>query len=91
MPEIKQTIQTNFKNTIIICGGFDKEKAEAAIQKGRANLVAFGRPFINNSYLVERMANDWPLSQELHVDTFYSADEKGYTDCPALKKEPLSA
>jgi N-ethylmaleimide reductase len=87
--DIKKMIRDNFKNTIIVCGGFDKETAETAIQKGMADLVAFGRPFINNPDLVERMANDWPLSQELHLDTFYSADEKGYIDYPALKKEPM--
>jgi len=42
--------------------------------------VAFGRPFINNPDLVERMANDYPLSKDLKMDLFYSADAKGYTD-----------
>ena len=80
--EIKKLIRKNFKNTIILCGGYDKEKAEADIESGLADLIAFGRPFINNPDLVERMANDWPLSQDLHMDLFYTADEKGYTDYP---------
>lgn len=80
--EIKKLIRKNFKNTIILCGGYDKEKAEADIEIGLADLVAFGRPFINNPDLVERMANNWPLSDKLHMDQFYSADEKGYTDYP---------
>lgn len=80
--EIKQLIRKNFKNTIILCGGYDKEKAEADIESGLADLVAFGRPFINNPDLVERMANEWPLSQDLKMDLFYTADEKGYTDYP---------
>jgi N-ethylmaleimide reductase len=61
--EIKQLIRKNFKNIIILCGGYDKEKAENALEIGLADLIAFGRPFINNPDLVERMANDWPLSQ----------------------------
>jgi N-ethylmaleimide reductase len=78
--EIKKMIRHNFKNTMIMCGGYDKEKAEADIESGLCDLVAFGRPFINNPDLVERLKNNWPLSQELHADLFYSADEKGYTD-----------
>jgi N-ethylmaleimide reductase len=84
---IKKTIRKNFKNSIILCGGYDKEKAEIDIESGLADLIAFGRPFINNPDLVERMANDWPLSQDLKMDLFYTADEKGYTDYPIYKKQ----
>lgn len=80
--EIKKLIRHNFKNTLILCGGYDKESAEAAIESGITDLVAFGRPFINNPDLVERFKNDWPLSEDLKTDLFYSADEKGYTDYP---------
>ena len=80
--EIKKTISYNFKNTIIHCGGFDKPKAEAEIETGLADLIAFGRPFINNPDLVERFQNDWALSKELYMDLFYTADKKGYTDYP---------
>lgn len=83
--EIKQAIRNTFKNTIILAGGYDKERAEADIESGLGDLVAFGRPFINNPDLVERFKNNWPLSQELHMDLFYSADEKGYTDYPVYK------
>jgi N-ethylmaleimide reductase len=80
--EIKKMIRHNFKNTMIMCGGYNKEKAEADIESGLCDLVAFGRPFINNPDLVERLKSNWPLSQELHADLFYSADEKGYADYP---------
>ncbi len=80
--DIKKLIRNNFKNTIILSGGYDKERAEADIQSGLGDLVAFGRPFINNPDLVERFGNNWPLSQDLKMDLFYSADEKGYTDYP---------
>lgn len=78
--EIKQKIRSNFKNTIITCGGFAKDTAEAAIESGLTNAAAFGRPFINNPDLVERFKKDEPLSQDLKMDLFYMADEKGYTD-----------
>jgi N-ethylmaleimide reductase len=80
--EIKKIIGNNFNNTIIYCGGFDLERAEKEIQNGMADLIAFGRPFINNPDLVTRFKNNWPLSQSLNMDQFYTADEKGYTDYP---------
>lgn len=83
--DIKKTIRKNFRNSLILCGGFDQESAELAIASGLADLVAFGRPFINNPDLVERFKNDWSLSQNLNADLFYTADEKGYTDYPSYQ------
>ena len=83
--ELKKLIRNNFKNAIILSGGYDRERAEADIQRGLGDLVAFGRPFINNPDLVKRFKNNWALSQDLHMDLFYTADEKGYTDYPFYK------
>lgn len=80
--EIKKAIRENFTNTVILAGGHDKESAETAITSGLANLAAFGRPFINNPDLVQRLANNWPLNQELKMDLFYTPGETGYTDYP---------
>jgi N-ethylmaleimide reductase len=88
--EIKNLIRKNFTNSIILCGGFNKESAEAAINSGLANLIAFGRPFINNPDLVERMENNWPLSKTLHMDLFYSANDTGYTDYPIFQQQPTA-
>ena len=66
---------------LIIAGGFDKQRAEAYLQEGKADLIGFGRPYIANPDLVERMANDWPLN-EVNRATMYGGDEKGYTDYP---------
>lgn len=83
--EIKKLIRLNFKNTIISCGGYDKESAEADLESGMSDLIGFGRPFINNPDLVERLEFNHELSQSLNTDLFYTADEKGYTDYPAFK------
>lgn len=85
--EIKKLIRNNFKNTIIICGGYDKESAEADLESGLCDLVGFGRQFINNPDLVERLKYNHELSQSLNTDLFYTADEKGYTDYPNFKEE----
>lgn len=79
---IKQAIRKAFKNTFISAGGYDQKRAEADIDSGLYDLVAIGRPFINNPDLVERYKNNWPLSANLDMNTFYSADKVGYTDYP---------
>jgi N-ethylmaleimide reductase len=83
--ELKKLIRKNFKNTIILSGGYEKERAESDLQSGLGDLVAFGRPFINNPDLVDRMQNNLPLSEGLNMDQFYTADEIGYTDYPVYK------
>lgn len=88
--EIKTLIRHNFKNTLILSGGYDKVKAEVDIESGLADLVAFGRPFINNPDFVEREENNWVLSEDLKMDFFYSADENGYTDYPLHKAQLIS-
>jgi N-ethylmaleimide reductase len=80
--ELKKLIRNTFKNAIILSGGYDQQRAEADIQSGLGDLVAFGRPYINNPDLVARFKNNWTLSQDLRMDLFYTADEKGYTDYP---------
>lgn len=88
--EIKKLIRKNFTNSIILCGGYNKESAEADLTRGLANLIAFGRSFINNPDLVERMANNWPLSNTLHTDLFYTASDAGYTDYHIFQQQPTA-
>ncbi len=88
---IKQLIRNNFKNALILCGNYNLESAEADLHSGLADLIAFGRPFINNPDLVYRFEHNWPLATELNMDLFYSADEKGYTDYPAHETSPVLA
>jgi N-ethylmaleimide reductase len=83
--EIKKLIRKNFKNALIMCGGYDKDSAEADIESGLCDLVAFGRPFINNPDLVKRLENNQALSQNLKMELFYTADEHGYTDYTNFK------
>lgn len=83
--EIKKIIRKEFENTLILSGGYTFESAEKELENGIANLIAFGKPFINNPDLVARFTNDWLLSKELDKDTFYTPGEKGYTDYPVHK------
>lgn len=70
-----------FDGPLIIAGGFDKQRAEAYLQQGKADLIGFGRPYIANPDLAERLANDWPLNN-VNRETLYGGDEQGYTDYP---------
>lgn len=84
---IKQTIREKLRKTIILAGGYSKETAERDLRNGLADLIAFGRPFISNPDLTERMLHDRPINTNWDFNTFYSADEKGYTDYPCYQAE----
>lgn len=84
--EIKRAIRKKFERTLIFSGGYTMERAESELEGGLANLIAFGKPFINNPDLVQRFANGWQLSKDLDMNTFYSPGEKGYTDYPLHNK-----
>lgn len=84
--EMKRMVREEFQNTLILSGGYDLERAEADLQAGFADLIAFGKPFINNPDLVNRFKQQYPLSQDLLMDLFYTADSKGYTDYPTFKE-----
>jgi N-ethylmaleimide reductase len=72
-----------FRGPIVGNCGYTLENAEAAVQEGLADLIAFGRPFISNPDLVERFANGWPLAPMASMTDWYSpTGAKGYTDFP---------
>lgn len=88
---IKRMFREKFKNTLILSGGYTKERAEQDLEAGHADLIAFAKPFINNPDLVERFRNNWPLSDNLDTSTFYTPGEKGYTDYPAYMASTVDA
>jgi len=67
---------------VILSGGYDRKRAEADLASGAADLVAFGRPFIANPDLVERLREGSPLAQPDQA-TFYTSGPAGYTDYPS--------
>jgi N-ethylmaleimide reductase len=76
-------VRTAFPGAIIWCGGFtDRESARAALDTGLVDLIAFGRPYIANPDLAERLSQGWPLA-EADRSTYYTRrGEAGYTDFP---------
>ena len=77
---IKKTFRDTFKGSLILSGGYDFNRAEHDLENNLGDLIAFGRPFINNPDLVYRFQNNKPLATELDMTKFYTPDEKGYTD-----------
>ena len=55
------------------------------LDKNKADLIAFGKLFISNPDLVERLKLGAPLN-DFDKNTFYGGGAKGYTDYPALKQ-----
>jgi N-ethylmaleimide reductase len=80
-PVAVQGLRKIFNGKIIASGGFEPATAESILQKGDADLVAFGRHFVSNPDLPARILNGWPLSP-YDRDTFYTFDAKGYSDYP---------
>lgn len=76
--------RTVFHSALIGNCGYTQEAAEAMVEKGDADLIAFGRPFISNPDLVERFKNNWPLAPIAEMSDWYSPiGAKGYTDFPS--------
>jgi len=73
-----------YKGTLMTNTAYDRDKGNAVIAAGQADLVAYGVPFISNPDLVERFRAGAELAKA-DPATFYSAGEKGYTDYPALR------
>ena len=76
-------IKRLFGGPVIANNGFDKARANETLAEGRADFIAFGKPFISNPDLVIRLFLDAPLVP-LNRETLYGGAEQGYTDYPIL-------
>lgn len=76
-----------YTGTLIAAGGFTKESAQQALRSGELDLIAFGRPFIANPDLVERMENDWPINHADRATWYGASGAAGYTDYPTWAEE----
>ena len=78
-----ELVRPLYRGTVISTGGYSPESAEKALEHDLADLIGFGRLFIANPDLPERIR----IGAELNVPdrtTFYAGGEHGYTDYPAL-------
>jgi N-ethylmaleimide reductase len=87
MPPVPDSIKTifreEFKGILILSGGYDAARAEKDLADKKADLIAFGRPFMANPDLPARFKIGAPVN-EPDMNTAYTSGDKGYTDYPVL-------
>ncbi|CAJ0701713.1 alkene reductase (plasmid) [Ralstonia wenshanensis] len=76
-------LRRQFKQTYLANNGYDLESATVQLNDGKADLFAFGRPFISNPDLVERLKTGAPLTQ-INPATLYGGGAAGYIDYPTI-------
>lgn len=77
-------LKSEFGGALIANEGFSPADADAEIAAGRADAIAWGKEFIANPDLVERLAGKSPRNA-LVPETIYAEGATGYTDYPALE------
>lgn len=80
LPEdFRADVRKTFSGRILYAGRYTAERGIRVVKAGWGDLIAFGRPFIANPDLPERIAHSWPLNP-VDSATMYGGTEKGYTD-----------
>jgi 2,4-dienoyl-CoA reductase-like NADH-dependent reductase (Old Yellow Enzyme family) len=88
LPFISPAIRKVFDAPLILNSDYTLERAEAALQEKQADAISFGRPFISNPDLVQRLAAKAELAPDVQA-TWYSQGPEGYVDYPEM--EPAAA
>jgi len=84
-PMTLREFRAYFRGPLMGNCGYSQTTAEATVESGQADLIAFGRPFIANPDLVDRFRNGWPLADDTDMATWYGGGAAGYTDPPAYQ------
>ncbi|MFA0960590.1 alkene reductase [Roseivirga sp. BDSF3-8] len=87
--EIAKHYRPMYKGTLMINGGFDREKGNRFIEEGLADLVSYAKLYISNPDLAKRFELEAPLA-EWDQDTFYTPGPDGYTDYPFLAETEVN-
>lgn len=80
-PVAAAMLRRHFQGSLMAAGGFDRASAEAILEAGIADTIAFGRAFLANPDLPERFRRNLPLNA-YDRSTFYGGDHRGYVDYP---------
>lgn len=79
-----KSLRNRFKGTYIANNGYTLDLANKVLAADDADLIAFGKLFISNPDLVDRLKKGAPLN-DFDKATFYGGGAKGYTDYPTLE------
>jgi 2,4-dienoyl-CoA reductase-like NADH-dependent reductase (Old Yellow Enzyme family) len=80
---VHPSIRAAFDGPLVLNSDYDFASAQAALDAGEADAITFGRTFLANPDLVERLRTAAPLTRD-DMATWYSQGAEGYTDYPAL-------
>lgn len=79
-----------FPGAFIWCGGFtDRARGQASLDTGLVDLIAYGRPYIGNPDLVQRLQNGWPLVVADRLTYYTRRGDLGFTDFPPYRVDAL--
>lgn len=79
-------VRAHFDGVLVLAGDFDRDRADTTLAAGRADVIAFGRPFIANPDLPRRLAERLPLAG-FDPSVLFSGQPEGYTDYPDYQVE----
>lgn len=80
----KQALREAYQGVLIYAGRYNLEKAEQAINAGLADMIGFGRPFVANPDLPERLRQGYPLAEH-DPNTLFGGGEAGLIDYPSYQ------
>lgn len=81
----KQALREVYQGVLIYAGRYNGDKALHAIDSGLADMIGFGRPFVSNPDLPERIEKGYPLAEH-DPSTLFGGAEKGLIDYPTYSK-----
>lgn len=84
VPRVSPEIRKVFTGPLVLNQEYNKELADADLASGLADAISFGRPYISNPDLVERLRTGAELTPD-NYRTWYSPGAEGYTDYPFLQ------
>ncbi|KQN35630.1 alkene reductase [Sphingomonas sp. Leaf407] len=83
-PRVSPAIRKVFAGPLVLNQDYDGSNAQAELDAGIADAIAFGRPYLANPDLPERLRQGAPLNKD-DMATWYSRGAEGYTDYPTLE------
>ena len=83
----KEALREAFDGVLIYAGKYSPERAAAAIRDGWADMIGFGRPFVANPDLPERIQNGWEWNTH-NPDTLFGGGAEGLTDYSRYEQSP---
>lgn len=90
VPRQSPLIRQHFSGPLVLNSDYDLARAQADLDSGLADAISFGRPFLANPDLIDRLKTGAPVNQP-EMAVFYSQGAEGYTDFPTLVEEAAQA